>query len=80
MHELVFIIVLLLILVLLFKRDRYIQPTRRYVSLDDEILLNRPDRSRISEVFAYCSPESWEDCAYENRMALNVGGVPNIPH
>jgi len=77
------LIVFLLIIVLLYwssQSSRYSLPTHRYLSNDDEIILSRPDRSRVSGVFAYCSPESWEDCKYEKRMALNVGGIPNIPH
>ena len=77
------LIVFLLIVVLLYgfgKTSRYSLPSQRYLSMDDEISLSRPDRSRVSGVFAYCSPESWEDCKYEKRMALNVGGIPNIPH
>jgi len=77
------LIVFLFIIVLLYfytSKSNYSLPSQRYLSLDDEISLNRPDRSRVSGVFAYCSPESWEDCKYEKRMALNVGGIPNIPH
>ena len=77
------LIVFLFIIVLLYfytSKSNYSLPSHRYLSLDDEISLNRPDRSRVSGVFAYCSPESWEDCKYEKRMALNVGGIPNIPH
>ena len=77
------LIVFLFIIVLLYfysSKSNYSLPSQRYLSLDDEISLNRPDRSRVSGVFAYCSPESWQDCKYEKRMALNVGGIPNIPH
>ena len=77
------LIVFLLVIVLLYwsnQTSRYSLPSQRYLSMDDEINLSRPDRSRVSGVFAYCSPESWQDCNYEKRMALNVGGIPNIPH
>ena len=77
------LIVFLFIIVLLYlysSKSNYSLPNRRYLSNDDEISLSRPDRSRVSGVFAYCSPESWQDCKYEKRMALNVGGIPNIPH
>lgn len=77
------ILVFLLVIILLYwfnKKSNYSLPNRRYLSMDDEIILSRPDTSRVSGVFAYCSPESWEDCKYEKTAALNVGGIPNIPH
>lgn len=62
------------------RRSAYVLPTYRYIDTEDEVALTKPYTSgRISEIFSYCSPESWQDCKYEKTAALNVGGIPNIP-
>ena len=78
------LIIFLLIIALLYvytSKSNYVLPSYRYIDTENEVALTRPYTSgRISEIFTYCSPESWQDCDYEKRMALNVGGIPNIPH
>ena len=62
------------------RTSRYVLPTYRYLDTEDEVALTKSYTSgRISEIFSYCSPESWKDCDYEKSAALNVGGIPNIP-
>ena len=82
MHQL--LLILLLVVVFMYfnasRRSRYVLPTYRYLDTEDEVALTKPYTSgRISEIFSYCSPESWQDCKYEKTAALNVGGIPNIP-
>ena len=80
MHELLLIILLLLLFMYFNKKSTYVLPTYRYLDTEDEVALTKPYTSgRISEIFSYCSPESWQDCDYEKSAALNVGGIPNIP-
>jgi len=81
MHELLVIILLLLLFMYLNnKKSTYVLPTYRYIDTEEEVALTKPYTSgRISEIFSYCSPESWKDCDYEKTAALNVGGIPNIP-
>ena len=81
MDNLVFFLFIIILLYFYSStKSNYSLPSQRYLSMDEEVSLSRPERSRVSGVFAYCSPESWKDCEYEKRMALNVGGMPNIPH
>jgi len=82
MHELLIIILLLLVYMYFNNNNKstYVLPTYRYLDTEDEVALTKPYTSgRISEIFSYCSPESWKDCDYEKSAALNVGGIPNIP-
>ena len=80
MHELLLIILLLLLFMYFNKKSTYVLPTYRYLDTEDEVALTKSYTSgRISEIFSYCSPESWQDCDYEKSAALNVGGIPNIP-
>jgi len=63
------------------RSSNYVLPTYRYTDAEEEVALTKSYTSgRISEIFSYCSPESWQDCEYEKTAALNVGGIPNIPH
>ena len=75
---------LLVVVIMYFNtstRSAYVLPTYRYLDTENEVALTKSYTSgRISEIFSYCSPESWQDCKYEKSAALNVGGVPNIPH
>ena len=79
-------LLLLMLLVFVFmyfnsnRTSTYVLPTYRYLDTEDEVALTKSYTSgRISEIFSYCSPESWQDCDYEKSAALNVGGIPNIP-
>jgi hypothetical protein len=83
MHQL--LLILLFVVVFMYfnasRRSAYVLPTYRYLDTEDEVALTKSyTAGRISEIFSYCSPESWQDCDYEKSAALNVGGVPNIPH
>ena len=80
------LLVLLVFVFMYFKNNNkknssnYVLPSYRYLDTEDEVALTKPYTSgRISEIFSYCSPESWQDCKYEKSAALNVGGIPNIP-
>ena len=77
------LLVLLVFVFIYFNNSRtstYVLPTYRYLDTEDEVALTKSYTSgRISEIFSYCSPESWQDCDYEKSAALNVGGIPNIP-
>jgi len=77
------LLVLLVFVFIYFNNNRtstYVLPTYRYLDTEDEVALTKSYTSgRISEIFSYCSPESWQDCDYEKSAALNVGGIPNIP-
>jgi hypothetical protein len=77
------LLVLLVFVFMYFNNNRksaYVLPTYRYLDTEDEVALTKSYTSgRISEIFSYCSPESWKDCDYEKSAALNVGGIPNIP-
>ena len=83
MHQLL-LLVLLVFIFMYFnnnnRRSNYVLSSYRYLDTEDEVALTKSYTSgRISEIFSYCSPESWGDCDYEKSAALNVGGIPNIP-
>jgi hypothetical protein len=83
MNQLLLFVLLVVVIMYLntSTRSAYVSPTYRYTDTEEEVALTKPYTSgRISEIFSYCSPESWQDCEYEKTAALNVGGIPNIPH
>lgn len=59
----VFLLIIIVLYLYISTKSNYVLPKYRDHGTEDEIDLARPYTSgRISEIFTYCSPESWKDC------------------